>query len=193
MNLTTRFITDRPYRLFIIGLILTATATVLLYELLPNYNLLGGQWTIYLPGHATPQVFTDKESYNNTDILLELGVYNLAYWSICILIYTALTHITRIRFYRRHINFHFALSVLAFVFIICFNDRITFADIFRPEPSAIYISAEAIKFDFSQFDRELLFKGALTKPTSLIGIALLTFGNGLFLMNINKGLKRNEE
>ena len=185
--------TDRPYRLFIIGLLTTTTLTLLLYKFIPTYNLLGGRWTIYPPGQTNPQLVTNGESYTNTDILLKLGIYNFVYWSIFILIYTALPHLTRIRFQSIYLKFHFASSILAFVFIICLNNKVTFASTyFNSEPSNIYISSDLSKYDISQLNREFQFISSLMSTTSLIGIAFLVFGTGLFFVNVNKGLRRIE-
>ena len=186
-------ITDRPYRLFIIGLLTTTTLTLLLYKFIPTYNLLGEQWTIYTPGQTTPELVTNVKSYTNIDILLKLGICNFVYWSIFSLIYTALPHLTRIRFQSTYLKFHFASSILAFVFIICLNNKVTFASTYlNSGPSDIYISADLSKYDISQFSRAFQFRSSLISTTSLIGIAFLVFGTGLFFANINKGLKRTE-
>jgi hypothetical protein len=183
---------DKPYRLFIIGLILTTTATLLLYKFIPTYNLLGGQWSVYLPGEATPHA-AKKMSYTNTDILIRLAICNLVYWSVFILTYAGLRHLTRIRFQSRYLKIHFTLSLLAFVFVICLNNKVTFASTyFNSGPSDIYISGELSKFDMSQINSESQFRTSLTSTTSLIGIGCLVLGIGLFLVNINKGLKRVE-
>jgi len=192
-NMVETDITERPYRLFIVGLLTTTSLTLLLYKFIPTYNLLGGQWTIYNPGQTNPELVTNVESYTNIDILLKLGIYNLVYWSIFILIYTALPHLTRIRFQSTYVKFHFATSILAFVFIICLNSKVTFASTYlNSGPSDIYISADLSKYDISQFNREFQFRSSLISTTSLIGIAFLIFGTGLFFANVNKGLRRIE-
>jgi hypothetical protein len=185
--------TNRPYRLFIIGLLTTTTLTLLLYKFTPTYNLFGGQWSVYLPGQATAQAVTDNMRYTNTDILITLGIYNLVYWSFVSLAYAGLQHLTRIRFQSRDIKVHFTLSLLAFVFVICLNNKVTFVSTyFNSGPSDIYISGDLSKVDMSQINNLIQFRTSLTSPTSLIGIGFLVLGMGLFLVNIYKGLKRFE-
>lgn len=185
--------TDRPYRLFIIGLLTSVAATVLLYVFIPTHNLLGGQWSVYLPGKALPQPATDMMIYTNVDILVRLGVYNMVYWAFISLAYAGLHHLTRIRFQNIGLKIHFALSLLAFVFVICLNNKVTFASTyFDSEPSDIYVSGDLSKVDISLINREIQFRASLTNLTTLIGIGFLGLGSVIFLFGILKGLGRTE-
>jgi hypothetical protein len=185
--------TDRPYRLFIVGLLITTTATVLLYKFIPTYNLIGGQWSLYLPGHSLNQAVTDKMSYTNTEILIRLGICNLVYWSFISLTYGGLQHLSRIRFQSSDLKIHFTASLLAFVFVICLNNKVTFASsYFNWGHSDIYISGDLPKVDMSLYNSEAQFRASLTSLTSLIGIGFLALGNGHFLININRGLRKTE-
>ncbi len=182
----------KPFRLFLIGLILTVTATLLLYQFIPTYNLLGESHFDYPIVNENRRLLASELSNTNADILLKLGIYNIAYWLIIILTYSALEHFKRIKFQSSLLKFHFALSIAAFIFIICLNKLVTYTDFFNWAPSDIYISSNTSNYDKAQLSKNVLFFNSLTSPTALAGFVFLALGTGCFLINIVNGFKKKE-
>ncbi|NBW36849.1 MAG: hypothetical protein EBR30_17845 [Cytophagia bacterium] len=176
---------NKPYSLFILGLVLTTIATLILYKIIPTYNLLGGQWLIYPQGETSPKTLVDEISYTNTKFLIRLGIYNSVYWLFFLLVYIGLQYFAKIRVQMRYIKVHFILSLLAFLFIICLNDKITFASTyFNTGASDIYISSDLPEIDMAQMSSDIQFMSSLTSSTSLIGMALLVSGIGIFFVGL---------
>ena len=179
----------KPYRLFIIGLIITTITTFLLYKFLPKYNLLDGQSLIYLPGQSSPQTTTNNQIYTNIDILFKLGTYNFIYWTVLVASYLAAI---KINFSKNFVNAHFILSIIGFLLIICLNKSITLTDFYSVK-SDIYVSADVSEADKITLDKKMIFNNSLTNSTSLLGIFALGIGMLTLLINFNKGLKGVQE
>ena len=179
--------TIHPVQLFVIGLILTAIATVLLYQFIPTYNYLGIKPFVF------PKVITAEETFTNADLLLRLGIYNAGYWVVVVLVYAALLNFTQIRFQKSLLLIHFALSIIAFNFIVWLNRYVTGMHFFQWEPSDIKISMEEPTPKLPPLNGEILVRYSLAIHTSLIGLVFLTLGTGCFLVNAVLGLIRQKK
>lgn len=179
--------TNQPVKLFVIGLILTTLATFLVYQFIPTYNYLSPKSFVY------SRLTFAEESFTNADLLLRLGIYNAGYWVVFVLVYAALLYFTRIRFQESLLIIHFALSIIAFIFIVCLNSWVTDTHLFQWEPSDIKISMEEPTPNLPSLNGEILFRYSLAIPSSLIGLAFLTLGTGCFLVNTSLGLIRQKK
>ena len=178
-NLVT---TNHPVKLFVIGLILTTLATFLLYQFIPTYNYLSLKSFVY------PRVIAAGESFTNADLLLRLGIYNASYWVVVILVYAGFSYLASVRFQRSLLLIHLAVSIAAFICIVCFNSYITGANFFLWEPSDIHILSEESTSSIPRLNGEILFRSSLTSPTSVVGFIFLVIGTACFLVNAGLGL-----
>lgn len=179
--------TIHPVQLFMIGLVLTAIATVLLYQFIPTYNYLGIKPFVY------PRVITAEETFTNADLLLRLGIYNAGYWVVVVLVYAALLYFTQIRFQKSLLLIHFVLAIAAFICIVCLNRYVTGVHFFQWEPSDIKISMEEPTTNLPPLSRDIVIRYSLAIRTSLIGLAFLALGTGCFLVNAVLGLIRQKK
>ncbi len=161
-----------------------AGSSISCYYLMPEHNILGGNWVVYPPGSAIPEP-SKFETFTNKELFLKLIFYPIGYYVVVLLTYFFLARAAFV-LSKKWVYIHLVVTVVGIIILIPLNDFVLFVG-----PSGIpdlYFSGSSENHDPSM--KQLIGQMALTTKKSIVALSLIFVGLLVLIINIYQSRKK---
>jgi hypothetical protein len=180
-------IKNKPYLIFLIGLILILSVSAIFYITIPSFDFPSGDYQVYKPENSLPELVKIGYSASNKYLLIQFTKYGIEYMALFVALYFLLSRSKRFEFNSMYVWLHFGLVILGFSALIYLNQYIV-----NPKSQSgylvdIFIRGELTDAQKLDFNQSMLKYSSLKTYTSLLGITLCVLGALVFIIGLFRG------